>query len=75
MEQEETNESSQANADQTFQEFLKKPTTVPVDLTITMTNFLDEQDARRCGDVMRGYLDVFGRLMDLRKLCIGMRFS
>jgi hypothetical protein len=68
MEREETSESSQANTDQTFEEFLKKPTTVPVDLTITLTSFLDEQDARSCGDVFRGYLDVFGRLMDLSLL-------
>ena len=47
---------------------MKKPTTLPVDLTITLTNFLDEQDAHRCAEVVRGYLQVFGRLMDLSLL-------
>lgn len=51
-----------------FEEFLKKPTTLPEDLIITLTNFLEEQDAHRCADVVRGYLQVFGRLMDLSLL-------
>ena len=51
-----------------FEDFMQRPTTLPVDLVITLTNFADEQDAHRCGDVLRGYLQVFGRLMNLSGL-------
>lgn len=33
-----------------------------------VTDFSDEVDAHRCADVLRGYLQVFGRLMDLSLL-------
>ena len=66
-EQQASNDSEQ-DVEKTFEEFLKKPTTVPEDLIITLTNFMDEQDAHRCADVVRGYLQVFGRLMDLSLL-------
>lgn len=47
---------------------MQRPTTLPEDLVITLTNFTDEQDAHKCADVLRGYLQVFGRLMDLGRL-------
>jgi hypothetical protein len=68
MDEQEAGGVSEQDTDKTFEEFIKKPTTLPVDLTITLTNFLDEQDAHRCADVVRGYLQVFGRLMDLSLL-------
>ena len=66
----ETHSSTEATAevDQSFEEFMQKPTTLPDDLVITLTNFTDEQDAHKCADVLRGYLQVFGRLMDLSDL-------
>ncbi len=67
-EQETTNKTPEEELDKTFQEFMKKPTTLPNDLVITLTNFADEQDAHRCADAVRGYLEVFGRLMELSRL-------
>jgi hypothetical protein len=40
MDEHEGSEGSEQDADKTFEEFMKKPTTLPVDLTITLTNFL-----------------------------------
>jgi hypothetical protein len=65
---ESNNEASGEEVDKTFEEFMEKPTTLPTDLVITLTNFADEQDAHRCADVVRGYLGIFGRLMDLSRL-------
>jgi len=63
-----TNEAPEQEDDKPFDEFMQKPTTLPADLVITLTNFADEQDAHRCANVVRGYLEVFGRLMDLSRL-------
>lgn len=68
MDEQEASGVSEQDTDKTFEEFMKKLTTLQVDLTITLTNFLDEQDAHRCADVVRGYLRVFGRSMDLSLL-------
>ncbi len=68
MDKQESSSISEQDTDSTFEDFMKKPTTLPVELTITLTNFSDEQDAQRCGDTVRGYLQVFGRLMDLSLL-------
>lgn len=62
------NEASGEEVDKVFEEFLQKPTTLPTDLVITLTNFADEQDARRSADAVRGYLGIFGRLMDISRL-------
>ena len=40
MDEHEGSEGSEQDADKTFEEFMKKPTILPVDLTITLTNFL-----------------------------------
>ena len=68
MSEQQGGNDSEQDVEKTFEEFLKKPTTLPEDLVITLTNFSDEQDAHRCADVVRGYLQVFGRLMDLSLL-------
>jgi hypothetical protein len=67
-EQKPSSDISENDADKTFEEFMQKPTTLPTDLVITLTNFPDEQDAHRCANVVRGYLEVFGRLMELSRL-------
>lgn len=54
--------------DVAFEILMQKPTTLPEDLVITLTNFSDEQDAHKCADVLRGYLQAFGRLMNLSLL-------
>jgi len=62
------NESPGLEADMSVEEFMQKPTTLPTDLIITMTNFAEEQDAHKCANVVRGYLELFGRWMDLSRL-------
>jgi hypothetical protein len=65
---ESSNKSSEMEVDKAFDEFMQKPTTLPSDLVITLTNFADEQDAHRCANAVRGYLEIFGRLMELGRL-------
>ena len=65
---ESSNEPSETEANKAFDEFMQKPTTLPSDLVITLTNFADEQDAHRCANAVRGYLAIFGRLMELSRL-------
>jgi hypothetical protein len=67
-EQESSKEFATEESDGWYQELMQKPTTLPIDLVITLTNFADESDAHRCADVVRGYLGVFGRWMDLSLL-------
>lgn len=68
VQQKSSKEVSAEETDKSFEEFMQRPTTLPADLVITLTNFADEKDANHCADVLRGYLEVFGRLMDLSRL-------
>lgn len=63
-----SNESSEVDVDKAFEGFMQKPTTLPSDLVIDLVNFADEQDAHRCANAVRSYLDIFGRLMELSRL-------
>jgi hypothetical protein len=63
-----TNEEKQEPDTNTwYDEVSVRPSTLP-DITISLTNFAREEDARLLGDIIRGYLDFFGKLMDLSGL-------
>jgi hypothetical protein len=69
MAAEERNSTSESNDEESlWEKFMQRPTTLPENLTITLTNFADEANAHKTADAVRGYLLVFGRMMNLEAL-------
>jgi len=50
-----------------YDEVSTRPSTLP-EITISMTNFAREEDARLLADIIRGFLSFYGKVMDLRGL-------
>jgi len=50
-----------------FEAFMARPSTLP-DVVITLIGFASEEDANKLADIVRGYLSIFGRLLDLSGL-------